>query len=128
MFRSKVMAKNYFFAALALSALRRLRVQSDLLDGTAFEALPLVVCTKVPMYKKSIHLASSFYFLGIADPTSTCCRLAHTLDHTHPLDLHSACLHLHRGLCTLVFSLKYLVVKSHQLRIWFIHWGFDAIS
>ena len=37
--------KNYFFAALALSALQRLRVQSDLLDRTAFEALPLVVCT-----------------------------------------------------------------------------------
>ena len=46
--------KNYFFAALALSALRRLRVQSDFLDGTAFEALPLVVCTKGPMYKKCV--------------------------------------------------------------------------
>ena len=47
--------KSYgkFFAVLALSAVR-LRFQSDLLDGTAFEALPLVVCTKGPMYKKSV--------------------------------------------------------------------------
>ena len=68
------MAKNYFFAALAMSALRRLRVQSDLLDRIAFEALPpLVVCTKGPMYKKSCrHFAPSFNYLGIADPTSTC--------------------------------------------------------
>ena len=29
-----------------MSALRRLRVQSDLLDRIAFKALPLVVCTK----------------------------------------------------------------------------------
>ena len=71
------MAKNYFFAALAMSALRRLRFQSDLLDRIAFEALPLVVFTKGPMYKKSCrHFAPSFYFLGIADPTLTCCRLA----------------------------------------------------
>ena len=48
------MAKNYFFAALAMSALRRLRVQSDLLDRIAFGALPLVVCTKGPMYKKLV--------------------------------------------------------------------------
>ena len=46
-FGSKVMAKNYFFAALVMLALQRLRVQSDLLDRPAFEALPLVVCTKV---------------------------------------------------------------------------------
>ena len=53
--RSKVMAKKTtFFAALALSALRRPRVQSDLLDGTAFKALPLVVCTKGPINKKSV--------------------------------------------------------------------------
>ena len=58
-FRSKVLA----FAALALSALRRLRVQSDLLDGRAFEALPLVACTKCPIYKKcvdtSLHPSTS---------------------------------------------------------------------
>ena len=57
-FRSKVMAKktklSYFFAALALSAVRRLRVHSDLLDGTAFEALSLVVCAKGLMYEKSV--------------------------------------------------------------------------
>ena len=46
--------KNYFFAAMALSALRRLRVQSDLLDGTAFEALLMVVFTKGPMFKNSV--------------------------------------------------------------------------
>ena len=45
------MAKNYFFAALVMLALQRLRVQSDLLDRIAFEALPLVVCTKGLMYK-----------------------------------------------------------------------------
>ena len=33
----------------------RLRVHSDLLDGTAFEALPLVVCTKGPIYKKGVE-------------------------------------------------------------------------
>ena len=44
---SKVMVKT--FAVLALLALRQL---SDLLDVTAFEALPLVVCTKGPIYKK----------------------------------------------------------------------------
>ena len=48
------MAKKYFLAALAMSALRRLRVQFDLLDRIAFEALPLVVCTKGPMYKKVV--------------------------------------------------------------------------
>ena len=50
-----------FFAALALSALRRLR---DLLDGIAFEALPLVVFTKGPIYKKgvdtSLHPSTSW--------------------------------------------------------------------
>ena len=46
--------KNDFFAALAMSALRRLRVQSDLLNKIALEALPLVVCTKGPMYKKVV--------------------------------------------------------------------------
>ena len=53
-----------FFAALAMSALRRLRFQSDLLDRIAFEALPLVVCTKDPMYKKvvdtSLHPSNSW--------------------------------------------------------------------
>ena len=55
--------KNDFFAVLALSALRRLRFQSDLLDGTAFKALSLVVCMKGPMYKKrvdaSLHSSAS---------------------------------------------------------------------
>ena len=49
------MVKKLLFAALAMSALRQLRVQSDLLDRTAFEALSLVVCTKGPMYKKLVH-------------------------------------------------------------------------
>ena len=43
----KSYGENYFLAALALLALRRLRVQPDLLDGTAFEALPLVVYTNM---------------------------------------------------------------------------------
>ena len=51
--------KNYFFASLALSALRILRIHSDLLDGTAFEALPLVVCTKGSIYEKVWTLCST---------------------------------------------------------------------
>ena len=44
-------------------------VQSDLLEGTTFEMLPLVVCTKGPIYKKGIEtLLHTSYFLGIADP------------------------------------------------------------
>ena len=37
-----------------------------LLDGTAFEALPLVVCAKGQMNKKSVdtYVAPSFYLLG----------------------------------------------------------------
>ena len=52
-FSSKVMVRNYFFAVLALSTPQRLRVHSDLLEETAFEALSLV-CAKGPMCKKSI--------------------------------------------------------------------------
>ena len=56
--------KTNFFAVLAMSALRRLKVQSDLLDRIAFEALPLVVCTKGLMYKKlvdtSLHPSTSW--------------------------------------------------------------------
>ena len=61
--------KNNFFAVLAMSALRRLRVQSNLLDRIAFEVLPLVVCTNGPC-KKTCRLftPSASYFLGIADP------------------------------------------------------------
>ena len=55
-FAKSVCIKSYGkFAALALLALRRLRVQSDLLDRTAFEALPLVVCTKGPIYQKLVN-------------------------------------------------------------------------
>ena len=57
------MAKNYYFAALALLALRQLRVQSDLLDKTAFKVL-LVVCTKGLVYNKlvdtSLHPSTSW--------------------------------------------------------------------
>ena len=60
----KSYGENYWFAALAMSALRRLRVQSDLLDRTAFEALPLVLCTKRLIYKKvvdtSLHPSTSW--------------------------------------------------------------------
>ena len=63
-FKLKLWQKYYFFAALALSAVRRLRVHSDILDGTAFEALPLVVCAKGPMYEKcidtSLHPSTSW--------------------------------------------------------------------
>ena len=50
----KSYGEKLLFAALALLALRRLRVHADLLDGTAFEALSLVVCAKGPMYKKGV--------------------------------------------------------------------------
>ena len=57
----KSYGENYFFAVLVMSALQRLRVQSDLLDRPA---LPLVVCTKGPMYKKvvdtSLHPSTSW--------------------------------------------------------------------
>ena len=46
--------KTTFFSALALSALRQLRIHADLLDGTAFEALSLVVCAMGQMYKKGV--------------------------------------------------------------------------
>ena len=46
--------KPNFFAVLAMSALQQLRVQSDLLDRTAFKALSLVVCAKDSMYKKLV--------------------------------------------------------------------------
>ena len=52
------MAKELLFAALALLALRRLMVHADLLDGTAFEALLLVVCAKDSMYKKSVEICT----------------------------------------------------------------------
>ena len=43
---------------------RQTRVQSDLLNRIAFEALPLVVCTKGLMYKKhvdtSLHPSTSW--------------------------------------------------------------------
>ena len=59
-----VAKKILYFAALALSALRRLRVQSGLLDGIFLEALLLVVCTKGPIYKKgvdtSLHPSTSW--------------------------------------------------------------------
>ena len=54
--------KTTFFAAVALSALQQLRVQSGLLDGTAFKALLLVVCIRVPSKKgvdTSLHPSTS---------------------------------------------------------------------
>ena len=57
--------KNYFFAALARSALRRVRVQSDLLDETAIEVSVVVACTKGSFHKKRCtYFAPSLYFLG----------------------------------------------------------------
>ena len=81
--------KNYFYAVLALSVQQRLRVQSGLLDGTAFEALLLVVCTYLgsDLQKKCRHCTPPFNFLRIADPTSTCCRpvlLAHAAPYNRP--------------------------------------------
>ena len=64
-FVQKLWRKNYFFAALARSALRRVRVQSDLLDETAIEASVVVACTKGSFHKKRCtYFAPSLYFLG----------------------------------------------------------------
>ena len=61
-FGSKVMAKNYFFCCAG--NVGPTRVQSDLLNKIAFEALPLVVCTKGLMYKNvvdtSLHPSTSW--------------------------------------------------------------------
>ena len=63
-FVQKLWQKNYFFAALARSALRRVRVQSDLLDETAIEASVVVACTKGSFHKKRCtYFAPSLYFL-----------------------------------------------------------------
>ena len=56
--------KTIFFAALARSALRRVRVKSDLLDETAIEASVVVACTKGSFHKKRCtYFAPSLYFL-----------------------------------------------------------------
>ena len=82
--------KKDFFAALARSALRRVRVQSDLLDGTAFQASTLVACTEGPPHKeKYTYFALCFYFLGkLTRPRLVHCAHAAILrqaspDHTH---------------------------------------------
>ena len=63
-FVQKLWRKNYFFAALARSALRRVRVKSDLLDETAIEASVVVACTKGSFHKKRCtYFAPSLYFL-----------------------------------------------------------------
>ena len=51
-FVQKLWRKNYSFAGLARSALRRVRVKSDLLDETAIEASVVVACTKGSFHKK----------------------------------------------------------------------------
>ena len=116
MFHSKVMAKYNFFAALALSALRRLRVHSDLQGGTAFDVLPLAVCTKGLMYCR--NFAPSFCFLGIADPTSTGCRLvllAHAAPYCrpHPPTTH-ACIVPAPRLSTLVVLFYLCKYGDHE--------------
>ena len=55
MFVQKLWQENDFFAVLARSGLRQQRVQSDLLDGTAFEASTLVALLRVHSTKRSIH-------------------------------------------------------------------------
>ena len=63
-FVQKLWRKNYFFAALVRSALRRVRVKSDLLDETAIEASVVVACTKGSFHKKRCtYFAPSLYFL-----------------------------------------------------------------
>ena len=82
--------KNYFFAALARSALRRVRVQSDLLDGTAFQASTLVACTEGPPHKeKYTYFALCFYFLGkLTRPRLVHCAHAAILRQTSPDHTH----------------------------------------
>ena len=87
MFCSKV---NYFFAVLAWSALRRQRVQSDLLDGTAIQASTLVACTECPLHKeKYTYFALCFYFLGkLTRPRLVHCAHAAILRQTSPDHTH----------------------------------------
>ena len=89
-FVQKLWRKNYFFAALARSALRRVRVQSDLLDGTAFQASTLVACTEGPSHKeKYTYFALCFYFLGkLTRPRLVHCAHAAILRQTSPDHTH----------------------------------------
>ena len=89
-FRQKLWRKNYFFAVLARSALRRVRVQSDLLDGTAFQASTLVACTEGPSHKeKYTYFALCFYFLGkLTRPRLVHCAHAAILRQTSPDHTH----------------------------------------
>ena len=106
-FVQKLWRKNYFFAALARSALRRVRVQSDLLDETAIEASVVVACTKGSFHKKRCtYFAPSLYFLvKLTRPRLVHCAHAAITDHTHwhkctvPATLHPLLLLLMSLLC-----------------------------
>ena len=93
-----------------MSALRRLRVQSDLLEGTALEALLLLVFTKGPINKIGVGTSQ------LTRPQLNVSRFSfrmphHTLDHTHPLKLSAGYI---VPLCTLVLSLLYVrICKAH---------------
>ena len=85
-FVQKLWRKNDFFAALARSALRQVRVQSDFLDETAIEASVVVACTKGSFHKKRCtYFAPSLYFLvKLTRPRLVHCAHAAILrpDHT----------------------------------------------
>ena len=87
-FVQKLWRKNCFFAALARSALRRVRVQSDLLDETAIEASVVVACTKGSFHKKRCtYFAPSLYFLvKLTRPRLVhCAHAAIEVPQPHPL-------------------------------------------
>ena len=65
--------------------------------------------------KRCRHFAPSFYFLGIADPTSTCCRpvlLAHAV-HSRPHLLTAiACAHAYAHAPWCFYYSRYIVSSS----------------
>ena len=63
------------------------KVQSDLLDGTAFPASTLVACTEGPPHKENYtYFALCFYFLGkLTRPRLVHCAHAAILRRPHPL-------------------------------------------
>ena len=104
--------KTIFFAALARSALRRVRVKSDLLDETAIEASVVVACTKGSFHKKRCTWSSSSchqQFLKAHTQT-------HTQRHTHThtdTDTHT---HTHNLITTVVSSILAACGKESKPR------------
>ena len=121
----KVMAKNYFFAALARSALRRVRVKSDLLDETAIEASVVVACTKGSFHKKRCtYFAPSLYFLvKLTRPRLVHCTHAAIRPPTTPTAVYSTSYTTSTALATViadVIAVSYTHAEAYALLCF--HW------